>query len=168
MPSARRGCRSLTWPSTGSSTASGKRRRSSDAWRPNSISTGPFSGLRRPTASSPYRSTTCGNIRPFTRGHMRKAAAIFVVAMVLTAFAGVAAEERVDQNMFWKFREEGTNNSKILQTLHMLTDVYGPRLTGSPNLKAAGEWAIEQMHTWGLKQGQLEPWDFNHVGWSNE
>jgi carboxypeptidase Q len=99
---------------------------------------------------------------------MRKAAAVFVVAGVLAAFAGVAAEERVDQEMFWKFRQEGTNNSKILQTLHMLTDVYGPRLTGSPNLKAAGEWAIEQMHTWGLKQGHLEPWDFNRVGWSNE
>jgi len=99
---------------------------------------------------------------------MRKAAAVFVVAVVLAAFAGVAAEERVDQDMFWKFRQEGTNNSKVLQTLHMLTDVYGPRLTGSPNLKAAGEWAIEQMHTWGMKQGHLEPWDFNHAGWSNE
>jgi carboxypeptidase Q len=99
---------------------------------------------------------------------MRKAAAVFVVAVVLAGFAGVAAEERVDQDMFWKFRQEGTNNSKILQTLHMFTDVYGPRLTGSPNLKAAGEWAIEQMHAWGLKQGRLEPWDFNRAGWSNE
>src|SRR5688572_9253368 len=99
---------------------------------------------------------------------MRKAAGVFVVAVVLAAFAGVAAEERVDQDMFWKFRQEGTNNSKILQTLHMFTDVYGPRLTGSPNLKAAGEWAIEQMHAWGLKEGRLEPWDFNRAGWSNE
>jgi hypothetical protein len=84
------------------------------------------------------------------------------------AFTGVAAQERVDQDMFWKFRQEGTNNSKILQTVHMLTDVYGPRLTGSPNLKAAGEWAIEQLHAWGLKRGRLEPWDFNRAGWSNE
>ena len=98
---------------------------------------------------------------------MRKASTFVLVALVL-AFTGVAAQERVDQDMFWKFRQEGTNNSKILQTVHMLTDVYGPRLTGSPNLKAAGEWAIEQMHAWGLKQGRLEPWDFNRVGWSNE
>jgi hypothetical protein len=46
--------------------------------------------------------------------------------------------------------------------------VYGPRLTGSPNLKAAGEWAIEQMHAWGLKGGRLEPWDFARSGWTNE
>ena len=55
------------------------------------------------------------------------------------------------------------------QTLHMLTDVYGPRLTGSPSLKAAGEWAIEQMHAWGLKNGRLEPWDSGAgQGWTNE
>jgi len=98
---------------------------------------------------------------------MRKASTFVLIALVL-ALTGVAAQERVDQDMFWKFRQEGTNNSKILQTVHMLTDVYGPRLTGSPNLKAAGEWAIEQMHAWGLKQGRLEPWDFNRSGWSNE
>jgi len=46
--------------------------------------------------------------------------------------------------------------------------VYGPRLTGSPSLKAAGEWAIEQMHAWGLTEGRLEPWDFGHPGWTNE
>jgi carboxypeptidase Q len=98
---------------------------------------------------------------------MRKASTVVLVALVL-AFTGVAAQERVDQDMFWKFRQEGTHNSKILQIVHMLTDVHGPRLTGSPNLKAAGEWAIEQMHAWGLKQGRLEPWDFNRAGWSNE
>ena len=97
---------------------------------------------------------------------MRNVAAV-VVALILVGF-GVAAEERVDQEMFWKIRQEGTTNSKILSTLHMLTDVYGPRLTGSPNLKAAGEWAIEQMQTWGLSHGRLEPWDFNRAGWMNE
>jgi hypothetical protein len=98
---------------------------------------------------------------------MRRASLV-VVALILAIVAAVAAEERVDQDMFWKFRQEGTNNSKILQTLHVLTDVYGPRLTGSPNLEAAGEWAVEQMHSWGLKNGRLEPWDFARSGWTNE
>jgi len=39
-----------------------------------------------------------------------------------------------------KIRAEGMEHSKIMHTMHFLTDVYGPRLTGSPNLKAAGEW----------------------------
>ena len=35
--------------------------------------------------------------------------------------------------------------------MHFLTDVYGPRLTGSPNHKAAAEWAVKQMTEWGLR-----------------
>ncbi|MBI2828339.1 MAG: M20/M25/M40 family metallo-hydrolase [Acidobacteria bacterium] len=99
---------------------------------------------------------------------MRRQPLVLLGAVVVLVAASVAAEERIDHDIFWKIRQEGTTNSKILQTLHVLTDVYGPRLTGSPNLKAAGEWAIEQMHAWGLKQGRLEPWDFGRVGWTNE
>src|SRR5688572_7882690 len=167
MPCARKGCRWPTSPSKASSTASGRRKPSFARWKRSSTSTELFPGLPPPIASRPCRSTTCGNIRA-DRGHMYRAAFVCLGTLVLAAVTGAAAQERVDQDMFWKFRQEGTNNSKILQTLHVLTDVYGPRLTGSPNLKAAGEWAIEQMHAWGLKAGRLEPWDFNRVGWTNE
>jgi carboxypeptidase Q len=72
----------------------------------------------------------------------------------------VDAQERI--------RKEARENSQIMRTMHYLTDVYGPRLTGSPNLKAAGEWAIKQMAEWGFENGQLDPWDFGHQGWVNE
>src|SRR5688572_9798316 len=90
------------------------------------------------------------------------------IALSLAGFAVPAAEERPDEATFWKIRQEATARSQILQTVHVLTDVYGPRLTGSPSLKAAGEWAIQQMTSWGLKNGHLEPWDFGHDGWANE
>ena len=90
------------------------------------------------------------------------------IAVCLAGFAVLAAEERPDEAVFWKIRQEATARSQILQTVHVLTDVYGPRLTGSPNLKAAGEWAVQQMTSWGLKNGHLEPWDFGHDGWANE
>ena len=99
---------------------------------------------------------------------MRRASYLSIAVVTVACVASAAAQERIDEDLFWKIRQEGTTNSKILQTLHMLTDVYGPRLTGSPNLKAAGEWAIEQMHTWGLARGRLEPWDFGRAGWTNE
>jgi hypothetical protein len=51
--------------------------------------------------------------------------------------------------------------------MHFLTDIYGPRLTGSPNHKAAADWAIQQMKDWGLENAHLEPWDFGHPGWMN-
>ena len=93
---------------------------------------------------------------------------VAAAAAILVAGALALAEERPDQNVIWKIRQEGSSNSRILPTLHVLTDVYGPRLTGSPNLKAAGEWALQQMRDWGLKNAHLEPWDFGHAGWLNE
>jgi len=90
------------------------------------------------------------------------ALSISLVSVVLVA------QERPDQQILWKIRQEGQTNSQIMQTLHMLTDVHGPRLTGSPSLKVAGEWAIQQMQSWGLKNGHLEPWNFGHPGWTNE
>ena len=90
------------------------------------------------------------------------------MSLVLAGLVSVRAQEGPDRDVLWKIRQEGTNNSQILQTLHVLTDVYGPRLTGSPNLKAAGEWAVDQMRRWGLTNGQLEPWDFGRPGWANE
>ncbi len=68
----------------------------------------------------------------------------------------------------WKIRREAKENSQILETLHIFTDRYGPRLTGSPNLEAAGQWAVDQMTTWGFSNAHLESWDFGHPGWSNE
>jgi hypothetical protein len=99
---------------------------------------------------------------------MRKTFVACLLALVTGLSALVIGEERPDQAVFWKIRQEGTSNSQIMRTLHMLTDVHGPRLTGSPNLKAAADWAIEQMHAWGLKNGHLDPWNFGYPGWTNE
>lgn len=71
-------------------------------------------------------------------------------------------------DVFAQIRKEGMDNSQIMRTLHFFTDVYGPRLTGTPSLKAAGNWAVSQMTTWGFENAHLEPWDFGHPGWVNE
>src|SRR5215510_4045887 len=82
----------------------------------------------------------------------------------LPAFTQGSGETEINA----KIRKEGMENSLIMRTLHFLTDVYGPRLTGSPNHKNAAEWAIKQMKAWGFDNGHLEPWDFGHPGWLNE
>src|SRR5690606_35025367 len=76
--------------------------------------------------------------------------------------------EKVDADVVWKIRREATDHSQILRTLHVLTDVYGPRLTGSPNLRGAQDWVVQQATAWGLKNVHLEPWEFGHPGWLNE
>src|SRR5262249_1883425 len=48
---------------------------------------------------------------------------------------------------------------------HFLTDIYGPRPTGSPNHEGAAKWAVETMTSWGMKNAHLEPWEWGHPGW---
>jgi hypothetical protein len=91
-----------------------------------------------------------------------------VTALLLVACVSLYAQERIDHDSYWKIRQEATTNSHILRTAHVLTDRYGPRPTGSPNLKAAGEWAVEQLGSWGLQNGRMEPWDWGNPGWLNE
>ncbi len=65
-------------------------------------------------------------------------------------------------------RKEGMENSRIMNTLHYLTDLYGPRLTGSPNHVNAARWAAREMMSWGMENAATEPWEFGHPGWVNE
>jgi carboxypeptidase Q len=92
------------------------------------------------------------------------------VAGILVALAAALpiAQSPLDPGINDKIREEENQRSQIMRTLHFLTDVYGPRLTGSPNHKAAAEWAAKQMTDWGFVNAHLEPWDFGHPGWTNE
>ena len=89
-------------------------------------------------------------------------------ALVLALVAPPAAQSRPDADINARIRQEENSHSQIMKTLHVLSDVYGPRVTGSPSLKAAGEWAIARMQSWGFTNGHLEPWDFGHPGWVNE
>src|SRR6266850_1341606 len=97
---------------------------------------------------------------------MRRMACLGLFAALL--LAPVAAQETLNTDIIAKIRQEENSHSQIMRTLHFLSDVYGPRMTGSPNLKAAGEWAIKTMEGWGFTNGHLEPWDFGHPGWVNE
>src|SRR5215208_7205846 len=65
-----------------------------------------------------------------------------------------------------RISEEGLNHSQVMETLSYLTDVIGPRLTGSPNLKRANEWTRDRLTSWGLTNAQLEAWGPFGRGWS--
>jgi hypothetical protein len=52
----------------------------------------------------------------------------------------------------------GRGMAPVMETLYSLTDHYGPRLTNSPQFRAAGEWAVGQLKEWGLSNVHLEKW----------
>jgi carboxypeptidase Q len=93
---------------------------------------------------------------------------LLLVAVPMTAQAPGLTE------MYTLIRAEETNNSKIMWVIHEIADVYGPRVTGTPNLKAAYDWAVKTMTSWGLANAHLEPWTFQPPsaatpvpGWEN-
>jgi hypothetical protein len=88
--------------------------------------------------------------------------------LALVACCLLAAQEKVDQATAARFRSEELEKSQIMRTLHMLTDRYGPRVTGSPGHVAAANWVVKQLTDWGLKNAHLEPWEFGHPGWTNQ
>ena len=86
--------------------------------------------------------------------------------LFIAAFSGaVFAQSEADQAMLAKIRDEGINHSQVMQTAFYLTDVSGPRLAGSPGLKHAQDWAVNQLKTWGLANATREPWGKFGKGW---
>lgn len=77
--------------------------------------------------------------------------------------------EKIDLDVINRIKNEELQHSQVIETVSYLTDVIGPRLTGSPGLRKAQQYAIERLREWGIANGQLEPWGrpFGR-GWSLE
>lgn len=84
---------------------------------------------------------------------------------ILFLFISVSAQESTDLRMIQKIKNEGYNNSHVMETLSYLTDVYGPRLTNSPNFHEAAKWAKEELIKMGLVNVAIEPWGTFGRGW---
>ena len=104
---------------------------------------------------------------------MTKVCAFLLCCLILAALPMTAQAPGVSE-VYAKIRAEETNNSKVMWIIHEVADVYGPRVTGTPNLKAADDWAIKTMASWGLANTHLEPWTFQPPsaaaptpGWEN-
>ena len=105
---------------------------------------------------------------------VRTLTCLFALTLIVT---GVTSEtfharsqnstEKIDLNVVNKIKEEELNHSQVMDIVGYLTDVTGPRLTGSPNLKKAQQYAIDKMREWGIANPHAEAWRFGR-GWSLE
>src|SRR6266571_9435735 len=93
--------------------------------------------------------------------------AVLPVLVALPIAAQWSATEKLDLDAIYRIKEEGLQRSKVMEIESYLTDVYGPRLTGSPNTKEAADWAKKTMKEWGLANVHLETWPFGR-GWQNQ
>jgi len=95
--------------------------------------------------------------------------ALFLGCVLLLGVTTVAqVTTGVDLDAISRIKAEASERSQVMDVLSYLTDVYGPRLTGSPNLKNAATYAVGKMTDWGIANARLEPWGPFGKGWSNE
>jgi hypothetical protein len=69
-----------------------------------------------------------------------------------------AAQEPVDLAVVHRIKAEAFQNGKVMDHLFFLTDVGGPRLTASPGQRAAADWAIARLKSWGIESARSESW----------
>lgn len=62
-------------------------------------------------------------------------------------------------------KTEGIDESQVMEFAGWMTDVYGPRLTGSPMLDKATEWAVNTLKEMGMENVHLEEWGPFGKGW---
>ncbi len=83
---------------------------------------------------------------------MKKLLVLSLVAVSL------CAEEKVDLAVVQRIKTEAFQNSKVMDHLFWITDVYGPRLTGSPGFTAAANWVVKQLKEYGIDDAATQPW----------
>ncbi len=88
-----------------------------------------------------------------------------LLILCLTGFSFVQAQEQIHEDLNRVIRKHGLDQSQVMEIASWLTDIYGPRLTGSPMLDKATEWAVEQLRSWGMENVHLHEWGPFGRGW---
>jgi hypothetical protein len=88
----------------------------------------------------------------------------FLIAITIPAFVA-AQDDTPDPAMVQKIRNEGLNNSQVMEIVFYLTEASGPRLNNSPGYMRAANWAKNKLTEWGLQNARLEPWGEWGKGW---
>lgn len=84
---------------------------------------------------------------------------------LLTISLVVAATLAAQQDVLQQIRTEATERSQVMRYFDHLVTVIGPRLTGTPEYKAAADWSRETLSSMGLADAKLEPFEFGR-GWA--
>ncbi len=88
---------------------------------------------------------------------------LLLASAVVFAGASAAYPQTVDSDN--QIVDEGLNRSEVMKLAHELVDGIGPRLSNSPKMREAEEWAIAKFKQWGLTNVRREGFEFGR-GWS--
>ena len=77
----------------------------------------------------------------------------------------VHAQESESVEIVDIIKKQGLEESQVMDIASYITDIYGPRLTGSPMLDRATDWAKKELESWGMKNVILHEWGPFGRGW---
>ncbi len=98
---------------------------------------------------------------------MKKIFALLFIISLFSSFDSFAQRNNsVTDSIAQLIKNEEMNNSKVMEIVSYLTDVYGPRLTFSNEFKQAADWATSEMKEWGLENVHFEKWGPAGKGWT--
>ena len=83
--------------------------------------------------------------------------AALVGLLSLSNHTAAAPQVALDPPTLGRIIAEATQNSRVMEDLFYLTDVYGSRLTGSPGFSASGGWAVKTLQGYGIENARKEP-----------
>lgn len=87
---------------------------------------------------------------------------------LLCAVSLCAQDSAKTLSLVGQIKNQAFDNSQVMDTLFYLTDVYGPRLTASPDFDLAAKWAMDRLKSYGLENVHEEAWGPFGRGWSVE
>jgi len=90
----------------------------------------------------------------------------FILLLCLSFLMGSLIAQETDAIDIAK--KQGLEQSQVMEIASWITDVYGPRLTGSPMLDKATAWAVDELKSWGMENVHLEEWGPFGRGWELE
>jgi carboxypeptidase Q len=96
---------------------------------------------------------------------MKRLILLLILIFILPA---LGQQLKIDQNVIAHLKEEALQHSQVMELTSYLSDIYGPRLAGTPEYFEAAQWAGEQLKKWGLKNITLERLDTLQRGWKME
>lgn len=94
---------------------------------------------------------------------MKRTIVAAVAAVVLSLHTAYAQ----DAATLARIRDEGMNRSQVVELFNHLTNVIGPRLTGSPAFKQSIDWSVATLNRYGLSNVHAESWPYGK-GWTLE
>src|ERR1700736_2071962 len=97
--------------------------------------------------------------------HSRKLRCLLSVTALAVPLL-LLADEKLDLGIVYRIKSEAFQNSKVMDHMFYLTDVNGPRLTGSPGYKGAADWVVSRLKEYGVSNAKEEKWGPFGRGWA--